>query len=215
MADAEKSGPDLVQRLAALTDGVLAITITLLVLDIRLPEPAEGLSDAALWQAVAAVSPRIFSYVLSFVVIANFWTGHVRRFRTVTAVTPALLWLNIGFLITTGLVPFTTSILADNGNATGTGLYAGLIVLSALFLGLMSAHVRSAGLAPADRTSMRMGLVPSLATILVFGLSIPIAFFYDASWAKWFWVLLAPIMLASSRLAHRGKRQDALRPPSS
>ena len=75
-----------VERLTAITDGVVAIAITLLVLDIRLPRPVGGLGDSALLADLLAIWPKYLGYVLSFLVIGNFWVGHTRRLRTLKSV---------------------------------------------------------------------------------------------------------------------------------
>jgi uncharacterized membrane protein len=190
------------ERLIMLTDGVIAISITLLVLDIRLPAPAEGLDNAELWAAVRSIAPQLFSYVLSFVVVAVFWMTHMRKFRPLRRASPALLWLNVFFLLTVGLVPFTTSVLAESGNGTATALYAGVMALASLLLTLMSVHASAAGLLEesAGRRPGFLGTGLSLLVAIVFGLSIPLAF-WDADWAKYFWLLLIPVSILQGRWA--------------
>ncbi len=63
-------------RLLALSDGVIAVAITLLVLDIKLPDGFGEFADAELWGALVALWPRMLAYLLSFYVIANFWFSH-------------------------------------------------------------------------------------------------------------------------------------------
>jgi uncharacterized membrane protein len=83
-------------RLLALADGVFAIALTLLVIEIALPE---GTSDARLGAALVALGPHYFAYVLSFAVIARFWIAHHRVFRYIRGYDDTLIWLNFLFLM--------------------------------------------------------------------------------------------------------------------
>jgi uncharacterized membrane protein len=178
-------------RLAALTDGVLGIAMTLLVLDIRLPVSAETLSDAELWQKLLGIWPQIFSYGLSFLVVAVMWISHVQKFRHLTRTTPLLLWLNVLFLLGVGFVPFTTALLAENGGSVSTAVYALGMAFASLMLALMSAHVRLAQLSESS-DHIRAVTVMTFGTALVF-LASAAAAAYNADWAKDLWFLLIPL----------------------
>lgn len=184
-------------RLAALTDGVLAIAMTLLVLDIRLPVSAETLSDAALWQDLVGIWPQAFSYGLSFLVIAVMWISHVQKFRRLTRTTPLLLWLNVLFLLGVGFVPFTTALLAENDGTVSTIVYALGMAFPSLMLALMSAHVRLARLSE-SADHIRVVTVMTFGTALVFLLSAAVAS-YNADWAKDLWLLLIPLGFVRDR----------------
>jgi uncharacterized membrane protein len=82
-------------RLVFFSDAVFAIAITLLAIDIRLPDRAGGYTEATLQQALIDVLPGIFAFGVSFTVIALFWVGHYRTFRVTERVTPALAALNL------------------------------------------------------------------------------------------------------------------------
>jgi uncharacterized membrane protein len=89
-------------RLEAFSDGVLAIIITIMVLELR--EPA-GFDLAALWHAAA---PGMLSYLLSFVYVGIYWTNHHHMFQLTTRVTGGILWANLTLLFFLSLFPFTT-----------------------------------------------------------------------------------------------------------
>jgi TMEM175 potassium channel family protein len=89
-------------RLEAFSDGVLAIIITIMVLELR--EPA-GNDLAALWQAAG---PGMLSYLLSFVYVGIYWTNHHHMFQLTTRVTGGILWANLALLFFLSLFPFTT-----------------------------------------------------------------------------------------------------------
>src|SRR3569623_1336404 len=95
-------------RLLALSDGVIAVAITLLVLDIRLPEGFGEYSDSQLWAALVALWPRLLAYLLSFYVITNFWFSHRSKFNAIVKTDRRLMWINMLILIIEKLVPFTT-----------------------------------------------------------------------------------------------------------
>jgi Endosomal/lysosomal potassium channel TMEM175 len=113
-------------RLLALADGVFAIALTLLVIEITLPE---GTSDARLGAALVALGPRYFAYVLSFAVIARFWIAHHHVFRYLRGYDDTLLWLNFLPLMLVAFLPFPTSVLGAHGNTpTGATFYGAALV---------------------------------------------------------------------------------------
>ena len=103
-------------RLKALTDGVIAVSITLLVLDIKLAPPLHELSDAELLAQYIAIWPKYLGYVISFIVVGVNWVSHQRKFRHIVRVDNGLMWLNLLFVLTVGLVPFTTTTRSCPGN---------------------------------------------------------------------------------------------------
>jgi uncharacterized membrane protein len=196
-------------RLIALTDGVLSIAMTLLVLDVRLPESAEKLGNGALWQALVGIWPQIFSYGLSFLVIAALWLTHVQKFRHVRRTSAPLVWLHVLFLLLVGFVPFTTSVLAESGNAVSTAVYAVVMATASLLLGLMSVHARRGGLTD-DATGAEGLLAVALSqfgTAIVFYASAGIAFL-DSDIAKYCWFLLIPLGIWRGRRPGRAARPD-------
>jgi uncharacterized membrane protein len=195
------------ERFDALTDGVIAIVMTLLCLDIRLRVPAAGLDDPQLLDAIGEALPNLFAYALSFVVIAQFWLIHHRRFLSLRHVDAGVFWLNILFLLCIGVIPFVTSILAENSGRVGTIAYAIVVGASSLSLAATSLYAGSRHLLD-DRqagTSPFAILVRSLLSGGVFLLSIPVAF-WDADAAKYFWLLLIPAGFAFRLIAPRSPR---------
>lgn len=187
-----------VERLTAFTDGVIAIAITLLVLDIRLPRPAQGLDDAALVADLLAIWPQYFGYALSFLVIGNFWISHSLRLRRLKSVDPTLLWLNMLFLLAIGFVPFITSVLSENSGRAATILYAATMIIASLLLTLVWCHAlrrEHATLTPAER---RRAVLRSVWVPAVFALSILVAWFWPDN-ARYVWLLLIPVSFLNRR----------------
>ena len=120
------------RRLDAMVDAVLAITMTLLVLELRLPD----LATPDLLGAVLELQPKFASWVLSFLLLALLWSGHVRAFRHVEDVDSGLFWLVIFWLLATSLLPFSSSLLGEfPGRPESYVVYAAnLIVVEALIV---------------------------------------------------------------------------------
>ena len=123
-------------RLEAISDGVFAIALTLLVLDIKVPL-AEGIhSEQELIAAFCKLSPKILAYFLSFLTIGIFWGGHSAQYHFIAKQDRNLNWLNLFFLLFVSILPFTTAFLSEfiafrtalllywlNILMLGTGLY--------------------------------------------------------------------------------------------
>jgi len=98
-------------RIEALTDGIFATVMTILVLTLRVPQLNVPEKDLA--GEVLALWPSILVYVLSFVTLGLYWVGHHAQFHYIKHVDRPLLWINILFLLTIGFIPFSTSLLQD------------------------------------------------------------------------------------------------------
>ncbi len=94
-------------RVEAFSDGVFAIVITLLILDIRVPEVEYNQLAASL----VAVLPRIFAYVISFGVIGVYWLAHHQSLQLVGKLNGFLIWLNLIYLLAVSFMPFPTALL--------------------------------------------------------------------------------------------------------
>ena len=101
-------------RIAALVDGIFAVAMTLLVLDLKLPEGVKMSSDAEVWGHLLELTGRFSTYTLSFIVLGAFWIGHHFLFHFVRKVSRGLLWLNLLFLLLITLLPFSTNLLSGH-----------------------------------------------------------------------------------------------------
>src|SRR5436190_6008895 len=100
-------------RFNAFTDGVMVVSMTLLILNVELPETVKHLDGAALFRALGDVWPNLFAYLLSFLVIAQYWMGYTEQFGGLSRIDGRFAWLNIFFLLTVGFIPFVTNLLGD------------------------------------------------------------------------------------------------------
>ncbi|MER6496091.1 TMEM175 family protein [Streptomyces griseorubiginosus] len=126
-------------RILALTDGVVAIAMTLLVLDIDVPD---GLRQQALENALDDVQSQVGTFLLSAVVISLFWRAHHAVLRDAEWIDGSLFWCNVAFLALVSLIPFPTRVLSDYGQQPlGPGLYGAVIGTAALVLYLMAVRI--------------------------------------------------------------------------
>jgi len=133
-------------RLEAFTDGVIAIAITLLALDLKLPPGAEG---EALGDALLHHWPSYLAYLVSFLVIGIMWVNHHAMFALIARVDRTLLFLNLLLLMVIAAIPFPTALLAehltDGDSHIAAALYSGtMVAMSLCFIALWS-YVRRTG----------------------------------------------------------------------
>lgn len=189
------------ERLVAFTDAVMAVAITLLVLDLKLPE---GVSDADLYAAIPNLSRSLWCYLLSFVVIGILWMAHHRQFDSIPRVDGVLLWLNLFFLMSVALIPFVTSVLSDHATPLPTMFYAAVLLASSSSMAAMWWYAaRTPGLMAPDVsvTGRRAGCITPLLVAGVFAVSIGVAYVFGASAGQWTWLLAAAAGPAGDRLS--------------
>ena len=135
---ASRRGPE---RLEAFSDGVFAIAITLLILDIRVPPAADLVDPAHLLDALGTMWPSYLGYFLSFVSIGIIWANHHNLFRLVATVSHGLILANLLLLLTTGFLPFPTALLAatlgEPSGQLGVLVYAGTFLALAVAFNLL------------------------------------------------------------------------------
>lgn len=101
------------ERLAALSDGIFAVAMTLLVLDLRAPAAEAIRSEHDLWHALAALAPRLLMYMMSFLTLGIFWVGQQTQLNHLTRSDRSLTWIHLAFLFVVTLTPFSTALLAE------------------------------------------------------------------------------------------------------
>jgi len=111
-------------RLEAFTDGVLAIIITIMVLELKVPHGGE-------FENLKELLPVFGSYVLSFIYIAIYWNNHHHMFQTVKNVSGSILWANMHLLFWLSLIPFVTGWMGENHFTTATVFLYGVVLLCA------------------------------------------------------------------------------------
>jgi uncharacterized membrane protein len=102
-----------VERLAALSDGIFAVAMTLLVLDLHAPAAQAIHGEHALWRALAALSPRLLTYLMSFLTLGIFWVGQQTQLNHLVRSDRDLAWIHLAFLFAVTITPFSTKLLAE------------------------------------------------------------------------------------------------------
>jgi uncharacterized membrane protein len=182
------------ERIVFFSDAVFAIAITLLALEIRLPEEIARGSNTELFQNLFAIWPKYLGYIVSFLSIGNFWVVHHRQFRYIERYDTRLMFINLLILMSVAFMPFPTAIISENGNRTSTIFYA----LSAMVVGLLStllwvyaSHNHRLVAANLEYFVVRRGVLRTLSAPAIFLLSIGIAYI-DPDLAKYSWILIVP-----------------------
>ena len=170
------------ERIVFFSDAVFAIAVTLLAVDIRLPEIiGASRGDEALYALLHGFLPRVGFYMLSFVVIASYWMAHHRHFRYIRRYDQRLLMLNTLFLLCVAFIPVPTSGLGEFGDETfAVVIYAVTVGLSSLFqTGMWWYATHDHRLVDADlpQAVIRYNLARTVVTTAYFFVTAVLAFF--------------------------------------
>jgi uncharacterized membrane protein len=124
------------ERIAAFSDGVIAIIITIMVLELKLPE---GAAKGDVWPSfLAPLAPKLAVYALSFVIVGALWVNHHQLLAVVRRATPQLMWMNLLLLFFMSLIPLATSFLGEHlQSARAVSFYALIMTLSSAVFGLL------------------------------------------------------------------------------
>ena len=180
-------------RILALSDGVFAIALTLLILDIAVPATT---NPDALGKALLDLWPRYLAYLLSFLVIARFWVIHHQTFRVIVRDNATLVWLNFLLLLFIAFLPFPTAVLgAHEGSAAAAVLYAAALCLTSgssaayLWYATGRGNLMRSDVGRAQKRAMR---ARSMSGPVFFALTVPIAAFAPYV-AEAVWIFAFPL----------------------
>lgn len=193
------------ERLVFFSDAVFAIAMTLLVLEIIIPE---GLDQEHLGAALLAAMLEFFAYAVSFAVISTAWMNHHRKFVVIRRYDARLQWLNLLLLFFIAVLPMPTSFLSNYGGEISPWpavLYASVTAAVFVMLNLIWMHAWRAKLMTkdVDRDMYRYVFWSILPVPLVFVLSIPVAFFHTDA-AMYMWLLIIPAVAITRRIGRKG-----------
>ncbi len=211
--EGDEADGDGIGRLLALSDGVFAIAVTLLILDIALPATTSG---DGLSKALLDLWPRYLAYALSFVVIARFWVIHHQAFRLIARDDTALLWLNLLLLMFVAFLPFPTAVLGEHGGSPAAAtLYAAAVCLASTASAAIWWYASGRGklLRPdVEPAQVRATRARSLSGPVFFAATVPIAVFAPYV-AEVMWVFAFPLArTASGWLLGRERERDREQP---
>jgi uncharacterized membrane protein len=123
-------------RLEALSDGVIAIIITIMVLEFKVPHSGE-------WEALRPLIPTFISYLLSFAYIGIYWNNHHHMMHPVKHISGGIMWSNLNLLFWLSLVPFATAWMGENHFAAATvAVYSFLLIMSGLAYDILRRFIK-------------------------------------------------------------------------
>ena len=167
-------------RIEALIDGIFAVALTLLVLDIKLPDNVSYATNEELWVRLKSLERHFAIYVISFVVIAIYWVAHHVQFHYVRYTDRRLLWINMVFLLLISFLPFATDLVGDNENLVLPCFIYGVTLLtigavSSVHLRYLERHpyLATAEFTPLSAKLLRrrialFAIVPALSVLVAF-----------------------------------------------
>jgi uncharacterized membrane protein len=160
-------------RLEAFSDGVIAILITIMVLELRVPHGAN-------WEALRPLLPVFLTYVLSFVNLGIYWNNHHHMLATTDRINGSILWANLHLLFWLSLVPSVTGWMGENHFAPlPTAIYGGVMLLAAIAYTILQ-NVIVAAHGPNARLAAAVGKdVKGKLSLLFYILAIPLAFVHQ------------------------------------
>jgi len=186
-------------RVAFFSDAVFAIAMTLLVVGIGIPALRNGTLDEALGDK----RREIFSFFLSFVVIGFYWLGHHSFFATLQRVDRRFMELNLLFLAAIAFMPFPTALVGSYGDEEiAVVLYAVTLASASLLetILLWRAHVKRFMRQHLSDDLFRWAMCASLAPVVVFVASVPVAYLASPEWALYTWILIFPLEITIDRI---------------
>jgi uncharacterized membrane protein len=204
-----REGGTALERMVFFSDAVFAIAMTLLVIDIRMPE---GVNSADMAAKLVEMLPAIGAYAISFYVIAANWVAHHRKFTAIVAIDSTMIWINLVLLFLIAFVPFPTSLLQGYKGDTplvAVLLYDGVMTLVGVAQYLLWVYAWRHDFVDRrkiDDRLYRLINVNLLVTPVIFLLSMPVALIRP-SWGMYFWLLLIPANILVGRGIYEPKRR--------
>jgi uncharacterized membrane protein len=157
-------------RIEAFSDGVMAILITIMVLELKAPHDPSPASLARMW-------PTFFAYVLSFIIIGIYWVNHHYLIHLVSRVDAVILWANMNLLFWISLIPWVTVYLGDNHALPfPVALYAAVSAAGAISFYFLRASIGRHHHEPEFKTLNKKMARKNLIALLIYVAAIPVAF---------------------------------------
>ncbi len=194
-------------RINSLSDGIFAFAITLLILNVAVPE---GTVKADLPAALAALWPKYLAFLISFFVIGLYWFTHVRQFRSIKKYDTRLLWLNLIFLLFIVTIPFSTSVMSSYQAVLSVIVYAALMACAGFMsvaIWAYATHNHKLVNEELGQAAIRRGIIITLISPIVFTLSIGIAF-VNVELAQYSWISIFIVRMLLTYIFRLPKADD-------
>jgi uncharacterized membrane protein len=197
-------------RVLAISDGVFAFAVTLLVLDLVVPVLSPGASSADLLEALSREYVGFFNYLLSFFIAGVWWNAHHRNFGLIRSSDSTLRWLNLLFLLWIALLPFFTKILDQYNNLQIAVVLYAVDQAAAGFFMTLSWWYASRNHRLVDRnlknSTIRFALLIDAIAPFFFIISIGISFI-GPTIATYSWFGMIPVLILAHRLKRKSERE--------
>lgn len=181
-------------RLEAFSDGVMAIIITIMILELKIPE---GTS----WEVMKHLLPSFCSYILSFVFIGIYWANHHHLLHTVKKVNGAIIWANMHLLFWLSLVPFATGWMgANNFDKVPVAAYGVLLLLCGLAFSILAAAIKKTYTHETNVTrALAKANTKSFLSIVFYMASVPAAIYISPLLSAAFFVAVSIMWIIPSK----------------
>ncbi|WP_227356212.1 TMEM175 family protein [Haladaptatus salinisoli] len=195
-------------RLEAISDGVFAIVLTLLVLQFEIPDVPSEQAETNLLPRLLALQPLLFSYLLSFFAVGLYWVVHQNLFQTIERHDRILLYLNLLFLLTISFLPFPTELIGTYSTRLAWALYATNFAFVGVTMTATWWYAAWRGFTTDEISARHAKLISirGLTVPAVFLLSIGVSL-VSLQWAYWTPVLIGPLQALWVR-AYRAMEAD-------
>jgi TMEM175 potassium channel family protein len=210
-AHPEDPGLDL-ERVVFFSDAVFAIAITLLVLELRIPDLPEHAGTDEIVTAIGITMPRIFAWVLSFATIGLYWLAHWRRFRFIDRIDERMAAINLLLLGLIAFVPFPTALIGEHGDqAVVVILYAVSLSAAGVVGPLSWLYAWRAGLVRSDvpAETVRLGALRGFSVPVVMLGSLVLLPLVGPSGVELLWLLIIPVQFGMNRAIARRERTSS------
>lgn len=187
----------------AFSDGVIAIIVTIMVLEIKAPEGTD-------WASIKPLVPKFLSYALSFLFVAIYWVNHHHLLHTVKKATAGIMWSNINLLFWLSLTPFATAWMGENHfDKITVSAYAVLALLCGLSYNLLNnAIARHYTEATRDKLAIKKNNWKMVTAILLYTSAIPIALFVNPAISGFLFLTVSLIWLIPDSSIERALEKE-------
>ena len=171
------------ERFIVFSDGVFAIAITLLIIEIKVPYLTNP-DDNLLWHSLSEMALRFFGFIISFGIVGHYWSVHHRIFGYVVKYSSSLIWLNLAFLLTVVMLPFSAGLLGEYSSFTNMKIPYAIYTLNMCLTGFMNYWLwvyvsnpkRHMLTREISKARIKLGVYRSLVIPLIFVISLLVFF---------------------------------------
>ncbi len=206
-----------VERFITFSDGFFAIVITIMIFELKVPEITGPLipSDHLLWERLTKMGLKFLGFFISYGIVGHYWSVHHRIYGYALKYTTALLWINLGFLLTVALLPFSSALLGEYSSHHNMHLPYGVYVLNVCFVAFMNTWMwiyisnpkRDLLTRKISAARIKLGVYRSLVIPIIFLLSFFVSLFFPII-SRFMLLLIPGILLFGMGSLERNANRD-------